>query len=234
MKSIAAILFGFGLLAQKAQANCEIALALALDISSSVNSAEYDVQKGGLARALRDPVVRAALLDPPGGVTLMVYEWSGWQQQDVINDWALIRSDADIDAFAASLEAHQRQYAEFSTAIGRALLYGAQMFERLPHPCDRHIIDVSGDGVSNEAIAPDAPSVVNHMRGITVNALVIDGATPSPVSYYRDKVISGPGAFMMVARNGFDDYPELIKGKLARELQHVLYLGEAQRTQVSQ
>ncbi len=32
---------------------------------------------------------------------------------------------------------------------------------------------------------------------------------------------------MMVARNGFEDYPDLIKGKLLRELRPPLFVGEA-------
>lgn len=211
-----------------ASASCEIALALALDISSSVNAQEYEVQKGGLARALRDPAVREAVLVPPGGVALIAYEWSGWQQQDVIADWSLIQGEADLDAFVARIDTHQREYAEFSTAIGRALLYGAELFDRLPYRCGQHVIDVSGDGVNNEGVAPGSPRVRARLAGVTVNALVIGGATPPPAPYYRNQVITGPGAFMMVARNGFDDYPELIRGKLLKELQQVLYIGNVQ------
>lgn len=226
MKAVALIAAGLLLASEPAQADCEIALALALDISSSVNSQEYEVQKGGLARALRDPDVRHAVLSPPGGVALSAYEWSGWQQQDLIAGWALIKDEADLDAFAARIDRHQREYAEFSTAIGRALLFGADLFDQLPFRCHRHIIDVSGDGVSNEDIAPHAPLVAQRLAGITVNALVIAGANPPPAPHYREQVITGPDAFMIVARNGFDDYPELIKGKLIRELQQVLYIGE--------
>lgn len=216
-----------------AAAECAVALALALDISSSVNAQEYNIQKGGLAHALRDPVVRDVILSPPGSVALLAYEWSGWQQQNVIADWALIGSGADLDAFADQLDSHYRDYAEFSTAIGRALTFGADQFDRLPFPCARRIIDISGDGVNNEYHAPDDPRVRARLLGKTVNALVISGASPPPARYYRDHVIFGPGAFMMVARNGFKDYPELIKGKLLRELQQMLFIGEIRRTRVT-
>ena len=170
--------------------------------------------------------MRSALLDRPGGVALAVYEWSGWQQQDLIANWHLIETAADIDALAATLLGHERRYAEFSTAIGRALMFGADLFGRLPFPCARHVIDISGDGVNNEDFSPSDPRVVQRLQGVTVNALVIEGATPPPAPHYRQRVISGPGAFMMVARNGFDDYPAVMKGKLLRELQDVLYIGE--------
>ena len=228
MKCTTLIAAAMVLTAGPSQAACEIALTLALDISSSVNAQEYEVQKGGLARALRDPAVREAVLSPPGGVALSAYEWSGWQQQDMIADWALIHNEAELNAFADRIDAHQRDYAEFSTAIGRALIFGAEMFDRLPFTCNRHIIDVSGDGVNNEDIAPRSARVAERLTGVTVNALVIEGANPPPAPHYREQVISGPGAFMVVARNGFDDYPELIKGQLIRELQQVLYIGEWQ------
>lgn len=216
-----------------AKAECAVALALALDISSSVNAQEYNIQKGGLAHALRDPSVREVILNPPGSVALLAYEWSGWQQQDVIADWALIETPTDLDAFADQLDQHYRDYAEFSTAIGKALTFGADQFDRLPFRCARRVIDVSGDGVNNEERAPDDPRVRARLRGITVNALVISGASPPPARYYRDHVIFGPGAFMMVARNGFKDYPELIKGKLLRELQQMLFIGEAPQKKVT-
>ena len=43
-------------------ANCALALAFALDVSASVNSNEYDIQKGGLAAALRDSEVVEAIV----------------------------------------------------------------------------------------------------------------------------------------------------------------------------
>lgn len=229
MKLAAFLAAGILAVSGPAYAQCDIALALAMDISSSVNEQEYEVQKGGLARALRDPAVQEAVLSPPGTVALIAYEWSGWQQQDIISDWTLIESTADLVAFSDRIDNHQRKYAEFSTAIGRALLYGAELFDRLPYQCARHIIDVSGDGTSNEDVPPGSARVKTKLSGITVNALVIEGASPPPAPYYRRHVISGSEAFMMVARNGFDDYPELIKGKLIKELQHVLYIGAIPR-----
>ncbi|MEL6426767.1 MAG: DUF1194 domain-containing protein, partial [Pseudomonadota bacterium] len=44
---------------------CRLALAMALDISSSVNSSEYDIQLKGLVAALRDPAIREAILVVP-------------------------------------------------------------------------------------------------------------------------------------------------------------------------
>ncbi|MEM9012073.1 MAG: DUF1194 domain-containing protein [Pseudomonadota bacterium] len=215
-----------------AQAECRLALALALDISSSVNSYEYDIQLGGIVRALAAPDIREAILAVPGAsVHVTVYEWSGYVQQDVIAPWTALDSPADIDALAARLATHRRIYSDFPTAIGKALDYGRTLFDLLPVACTRRVIDISGDGVNNDGNGPGVIQESGRLAGITVNALVIKGAIPDPEAYYRDHVIHGPGAFLIVARNGFEDYPELIRGKLLRELAPQLFIGalEAER-----
>lgn len=220
MRALAALLL---LLAEPARA-CGLALVLALDISSSVNSREYRIQLGGLEAALRDPQIRAAILGA-APVQVTVFEWSGRVQQDDIIGWTRLSSEADIDALAARLAAHRRTYDVFSTAIGEALGHALSRFDALPEPCARRIVDISGDGVNNEGpialrLHPEA-----ERRGVTVNALVIKGAFPDPEVHYRYNVIHGPGSFLMVARNGFEDYPDLIKGKLLRELSPDYLLG---------
>lgn len=208
-------------------ADCALALAFALDVSASVNSDEYDIQKGGLAAALRDPEVGEAILTEPGAVWLLAYEWSAASQQAVIRDWAQMRGQADVHRFAAGLDAHVRRFGKSSTALGRGLSFGVRQFSTLPAICDRQVIDVSGDGVNNDGIPPEALRDSGRLAGFTINGLVIAGASPNPVPYYREKVISGSDAFMMVARNGFEDYPDLIKGKLLRELRPPLFIGAA-------
>ncbi len=208
-------------------ANCALALAFALDVSASVNAREYDIQKGGLAAAMRDPEVIEAILVEPGSVWLLAYEWSASLQQVVFQDWAQIRNHDDIRRFAAGLDAHTRRFGRSSTALGQALSFGAKQFTYLPAICNRHVIDVSGDGVNNDGVSPDALRKSGRLVNFTINALVIAGATPNPVPYYREKVIHGSDAFMMVARNGFEDYPDLIKGKLLRELQPPFLVGDA-------
>ena len=65
-----------------ASAACRQSLALALDVSASVDAREYVLQLEGVALALEDPAVRAALLDlPDAPVSLAVFEWSGGSYQ---------------------------------------------------------------------------------------------------------------------------------------------------------
>ncbi len=210
-----------------AEAACRLALALALDISSSVNDAEYALQIGGVAAALRDPEVREAILTQDGEVRMMVYEWSGYYQQDIVADWTEMTSPIAIDWVAGKLESHVREYSVYPTAIGRALEFGAAQFRRLPVPCERQVIDVSGDGVNNLSADPKYYRRIGTLDGIVINGLVIKGSFPDPEAYYRSQVISGPGAFLMVARGGFEDYPEMIREKLLREIRPDVLIGLA-------
>ena len=131
---------------------CRLALAMWLDISSSVDSSEYDIQLQGLIEAFRDQSVRDAILSVPGTqVQVLVYEWSGYVQQDAIVRWRSLASRADIDGFIADLSMHRRVYSDFPTAIGRAVHYALEEFERLPVICDQKILDLSDDGVGNDS-----------------------------------------------------------------------------------
>lgn len=189
---------------------------LALDVSSSVNPAEFTLQTGGLARALRDPAVRRSII-AAGGIQAMALEWSGRDQQVDIAPWSLLAGDADISKFADRIETHQRVHTEFPTALGYALGHAATRLRKAPLNCARAVIDVSGDGVNNEGFEPLLAYRNFDFSNVTVNGLVIRGADPDPVAYYRAEVIHGPGAFVMVA-SGFDDYETAMKRKLLREI----------------
>ncbi|MGB0506342.1 MAG: DUF1194 domain-containing protein [Pikeienuella sp.] len=212
-----------------AKAQCRLALSFAMDVSSSVNAQEYRIQKGGLADALLHPDVRTLILNPSHTVALSAYEWSGRDHQQTIVGWRLIKNENDLNAIAHQLNTSPRSANAQSTAVGQALRFGAQYFTQLPFACDRHVIDISGDGVTNEDQDPSSVRNWGVLDGITVNGLVIKGATPDPEAYYRDQVIHGPDAFVIAARNGFGDYPDLIRGKLLRELRPPFLIGAIQQ-----
>ena len=83
--------------------------------------------------------------------------------------------------------------------------------------CDRHVMDISGDGVSNEGIAPRAVWPDLAAAEVTVNALVIEDTGFGLTEWFEQNVITGPGAFAITA-NTYQDYPEQIIRKLYREL----------------
>ncbi|MEM7423775.1 MAG: DUF1194 domain-containing protein [Pseudomonadota bacterium] len=208
------------------QPYCKLALALGLDISSSVNSHEYRLQLDGLAWALSRPEVIDAVLTPPGAfIEAAVYEWSGYPQQDVLIGWSRLDSQDAILAFANRLASHSRRHDEYATALGKAVEFGAKLLHAGPD-CARKVLDVSGDGENNVGVGPDFFERQGLLDGLIVNGLVILGAYPNPAIYYRQYVIRGPGAFLAQAMT-FEDYRHVMAAKLLREIDTEMVLGYA-------
>ncbi len=202
---------------------CELALVLAMDASSSVDDREYQLQMKGMASALLDPKVQLAI-ESIGGIYLAAFEWNGRSNHKLIFDWVYLSGPQDSLAFATTLVRHVRNSTRSPTAIGAALGYAHRLLKRLPEPCTRQVIDVSGDGSNNEGIKPQAVYVLYDYSQITVNGLVIKDIYTSaetfyrdPEAYYREHVLHGAAAFIELA-NGFDDFATAMKRKLLREI----------------
>lgn len=195
-------------------AACEIALVLAVDVSGSVDDFEYRIQMQGLADGLRDGTVSEALV--AGEAAVMVLHWTGSTRQQVVVPWTRITGFDVLEAFAEEVETTTRAWRNYSTAIGEALQVSAVQFAGAPD-CRRKVIDISGDGSSNEGIAPARVRPMLDQMGITVNALVIEGAEPFMTEYFWENVILGAGAFVITA-NSYKEYPARMRRKLLREV----------------
>lgn len=193
---------------------CDVALLLAVDVSGSVDPSEYRIQMGGLSAALRDGLVSEALVVGQANVALM--QWSGSSRQEISLPWFAIRDFEDVESFARMVDETPRLWRNYSTAIGEALLLGLETMQVAP-VCDRLVIDVSGDGESNEGVVPQDVKPLMARAGITVNGLVIDTRNEGILDYYRSNVITGQESFV-VSANSFDEYPDRIREKLIREL----------------
>ncbi|MEM9059937.1 MAG: DUF1194 domain-containing protein [Pseudomonadota bacterium] len=229
MKRLAACLISILALAPvPATAFCKLALAFALDVSSSVNDGEYRIQLHGLADALASEEVQTAILSPEGAhIMAAAYEWSGYRQQTLLMDWTKLDTPGAISLFANRLRQTRRRYSEYPTALGKAVQYGAQLLRRAP-PCARQVLDISGDGENNVGVGPEYFRRQGVLDGLIINGLVIQGAFPDPAIYYKRHVIQGPNAFMALARD-FDDYPDVMLGKLLREIEGDLIIGRVVR-----
>jgi hypothetical protein len=203
---------------------CRLALVLALDVSSSVDEVEYDLQRAGLAAALDAPEVRHAILSGgSGAVALSAYEWSGRYKQKILQDWVLLRSQADIDRAVDALAASVRSESEFPTAMGYGIGYAARMLARAP-TCARRVIDVSGDGVNNDGFGPRLAYRHFPLGDVAVNGLVILGHDAEVLGFYRSEVIRGRNAFLETA-NGFEDFRSAMTRKLYREINDIMLGG---------
>lgn len=192
---------------------CDLALVLAVDISGSVDKHEYRVQMDGLAAAMRDGIVQDALVDAQAQVTLV--QWTGASRQRQTIPWTQVARFEDVAALAETVRQDPRIWRNYSTAVGEAVQVSADLFDQVPQ-CRRKVIDVSGDGISNEGIEPREMLGDMRARGITINALAIETDDVDLTAYFYENLIVGEGAFVITA-NGFEEYPEQIRRKLQRE-----------------
>ena len=196
----------------------DLQLLLAVDVSPSVDPTEYDLQMRGLEQALRDPSVVNAIKAAPHGVALALMQWAGPGEQNLSVAWSEVRDQASADAFAAKIGAIARLPTNGGTALGDALGRGVSLLAESNITAARRIIDISGDGRTNEGDSPAPIRTHAVQAGITVNGLVIDKKEKQLSRYYSDFVIGGPGAFVLQI-NGFEDFARAMRMKLIREIE---------------
>ncbi len=203
----------------------DVELVLAADGSGSIDADEFKLQRQGYARAIAHPLVLGAI---KGGeyqkIAVLFIEWGAPESVETIVDWTVIKDAASAKAFAARLVAAPRKVFGYNS-ISAAIVKATQAIQTNAFEGDRKIIDVSGDGPQING----PPLAVVRARalaaGITINGLVIKtrggvvrrfGGEPLEV-HYRNQVIGGPGAFVMVADEK-TPFEQVILQKLVREV----------------
>jgi hypothetical protein len=193
-----------------------VAIVLAVDVSASVTADSYLLQRNGIARAFENQRLVDAISAIPGGIEVLVLEWSDPDQTEVTVDWRSVTAANGAAAFAAAVRATKRS-SNGLTAIGPALLFAASAFDRLPEPAKRRIIDISGDGMANFGVPPQVARDQIIAAGISINGLAILTEEPWLAGYYRSNVIGGPGAFVVAARD-FGSFADAMLQKLMQEI----------------
>lgn len=210
--------------APKFPAGVDLALVLAVDASRSIDDWEYNLQREGYVTAFSDPrVIKAIRSGPYGAIAVTYVEWSSDDQQAVLVDWTLIHDQVSAAAFAAKLKASDRHFMA-RTSISGGVDFSVAMLGESGIRATRRAIDVSGDGVNNRG-RPVRDARDDAVKAhITINGLAIINDRPQrwgpPIpldEYYRDNVIGGPGAFMLVAKD-FQSFGEAIRRKLVMEI----------------
>lgn len=194
---------------------CETALLLAIDVSGSIDAADYRLQAEGLAAALADPAVTEALVE--GQVALAVLQWSGAGQQELSLSWQRMLAPADVARFANRAAAMPRAFQGSDTAVGQAITAALAQFAAVPD-CSRQVIDISGDGQENTGFTDARARAAAVAQGTMINAIAIEESGPAfPITtYYRNRILT-PGGFVVTAR-GLGDYAGTLRLKLLREL----------------
>jgi hypothetical protein len=195
----------------------DLELVLLVDVSGSVDQREYALQMLGLAAAFRDPEVHAAL-EATGerGIAVCLVHWAGNRQQVVVADWTPLADPAGALSFAERIEGVPRRLIG-ETAIGDALQFAITALETSGFAGFRQVIDISGDGPTNAGRQPAPVRDAAIAAGITINGLAIVNEVADLDQYYREHVIGGPDAFLIVA-DDYHAFAQAIRDKLIREI----------------
>lgn len=190
-------------------------LALLIDVSGSVDTNEYNLQKGGYIQAFQSAAVQNAILGSQlGSIAVTFIEWSSAGEQSQTVAWTLINSAASSNAFATSIAATTRQFGGL-TAPGSALNYATPLFNN-DFDGQRQVIDVSGDGEENDGANTAAARTAALAAGVdAINGLAIGGG--GLAAWYAANIQGGTGSFVINVAN-FADFAAAIQTKLVREI----------------
>jgi hypothetical protein len=212
-------------LAQARPAPVDLELILAVDVSGSIDEEEAGLQRQGYVAAIADPeVVRAIISGMLGRIAVTYFEWAGDTWQVPVLPWTLIDSPQTAQAFAAKLAAAPLGSGPW-TSISDAIRTARPMFDVNEFEGTRRILDISGDGPNNTGGLVEPERDLAVATRITINGLPIindrfnvsRAPMPNLDLYYRNCVIGGPGAFLVLA-HGFKSFAQAIRRKLILEI----------------
>jgi hypothetical protein len=197
--------------------DADLALVIAVDGSASVTYDEFNLLTGAMGAALKDPDVIAGLIGGPGGASVLaLLLWSGTGAQEIMVDWVRIADEDHATTFAQAVTEMPRVVRPGSTAIGEALLVAERLLSLSP-PARRHVINVVGDGRSNDGAPPGPIRDRLAAAGVTINGLCLLHEEPDLVASYTAEVIGGPGAFALPCTD-YGAFAEAMRRKLLREI----------------
>ena len=236
---IAIILLLPGMLTARAAEEVDLLLVLSSDVSRSIDTPKFKLQRNGYAAAIVNPrVVQAIRSGALGKIGVSFVEWSGVGVQKIVIDWTIIHGEASAKDFSAQVIEAPRAFAD-RTSISGGIDFAVAQLARSPYRAARRTIDISGDGNNNSGRDASGARDEALAKGVTINGLVI--LTEQPLSfsaehtnppgglenYYRNNVVGGPGAFVMVAEN-FNSFGQAILNKLIAEIAANPYPKQAQ------
>jgi hypothetical protein len=202
----------------RAQTAVDMELLLAVDASGSVDTTRFELQRRGYVAAFRSPQVLQAVAG--GGrqsIAVSMFQLTGPQLQADIVPWTMIKDEASAKSVAALIETTPRKLFGGGTSISGAIDTAMKWFPQSPFRGERRVIDVSGDGSNNRGRSVTKARDEAVAADIVINGLPILAWEPDLDYYYKQNVIGGPGAFMIVAKD-FDTFADAILKKMIIEI----------------
>lgn len=225
--ALAWLLLAGGVLAAvsaQAESQVDLALVIAVDVSSSMEPEEQGIQREGFIDAFRSSLVHEAIRNGTLGRIAVTYvEWSGAKDQVVLVPWTVIDGAEGAKSFANHL-AYKPLRQSGMTSISGAIDFSRRLFDDLGDTPVRRVIDISGDGPNNDGRRVLEARDEALAEGITINGLPImftrAGNTPEMEGldlYYKECVIGGVGSFMLPLRDP-EQFAMVIRMKIMREI----------------
>lgn len=179
----------------------DVALVLAVDSSGSISEQRLMMQIQGYLDALRHPLfIDAVRGGRHGRIALTFIEWTDARRQDQVVGWRLIEDETGAHAFAQAIHDALRPLPGW-TSISAAIDFSVGLLLNSGFSAERRVIDISGDGANNDGRPVTEARDAAVAAGVTVNGLPIVEVEPELETYYRENVIGGPDAFVVVARD---------------------------------
>jgi Mg-chelatase subunit ChlD len=202
----------------------DVALVLAVDASSSMDTGERRLQRKGYATALTSrPVLDAIEHGTQHRIAVIFFEWGSTDQQVIVAPWQIVDGPEAARNLAKTISETPSQDLQ-RTSISAALEFAGTLLAQSGLKAERQVIDVSGDGPNNDGmVVSDARDRI-IARGISINGLpIVTKSTtdmfsiPDLDQYYEHCVIGGEGSFMIPVR-GMENFSKALELKLVMEI----------------
>jgi Protein of unknown function (DUF1194) len=229
-----------------AEGGVDTALIVSVDVSQSVDDERYKLQMEGIAQALEDPEVVAAITaGAKGGILFSMVAWA--DQADLVLDWRRISSQSEAAEVAGLVRGLPKKGGEFTCLARMLRSVAVKVVPNIPMPAARVVVDVSGDGIDNCSNKDDIHAERDAVlaAGATINGLPIivtgentvvgSGAYRAPGfglqelssqpdlerttldQWFTDHIIGGDGAFV-IAAHGYSDFGRAFRRKFVTEI----------------
>ena len=220
----AAVLLALCSSAPAAPQQVDLKLVLAVDVSGSIDSEEFRLEREGTADAFADSdVVKAIQTGALGRIAVTMLDFSSPQFDKVVIDWTVIKDKTSAMAFAETIRNTARSPGR-RTSVSSALELGSLLLESSEKDivATRRVIDVTGDGPNNDGNPMTDTHDKTIAQGVVVNGLPVmdemaNGYFPELDKYYAGCVTGGRGAFVVVVHS-YKDYAAAMRHKLILEI----------------
>lgn len=206
-------------------------LSLVIDVSGSISTAEYNLQRQGYQNAFLNATVQSNILSfaGAGGIAVNVIQFSDNAAQAI--GWTQLTTAAQITNFANAIGSMAR-LSDGGTDIQDGMALGRASFVNNGFEGTRLVMDVSGDGVQNTdpncpvsgpnfnqaCAATQAEVIAAQNAGIVINGLAIEGdfGVSGVTNFYNANVRTSNGIVYTAAT--FAAFERAVLTKIGQEI----------------